>query len=416
MTMTDPTSTMKQFRCQPANAISLTTLLRKYAGVPRDVAIADGLPYVWKWLHTEHTSPKPHVWVDRSCENILTPDQINQLIKILADVKCVEEITINAHQYKSGQNNQIYRQAVDSKAIAILLKRNRHLRTLSITGRMRFHDQDDLEIFTRSIRDHPSLETLELHSVSVGNRSSIRVGDEQQHNDEEESTTDPTRINLDALFSALATLPNLKHLEIVGDGPFAENASFLGDQQSAPVIASLLGEKNKHHDDEHPHQNSIHHPTSVEISHNPKLVYLGLRNMGLTDLHMQAIANALRNCEHQCLETLDVRCNRGISCQGQEAVLNVLMEGENYHLRRIEMDLYKRSPKSIRIFRHLHFYLRLNRANRRLFLHNKATSTTFQQRVEALIACRYDLDVLSYFVRQDPSILEAATRAGDLKR
>jgi hypothetical protein len=256
------------------------------------------------------------------------------------------------------------------EALSTFLRRAKNLQMLVVWSFVFLNNDESVQLVADAVRDHPSLQTVALMHLLLGNH-------QEQNDNDNDNVHVTTLTTIDPLLYSIATVTSLTTLHLVSGIRVVsqDNSQIL----SAESLSSFLRQGGR-------------------LLHT-----LVLRNWGMTDEHCRVLAEALLSTTQEdttcttVLRIMDLRFNL-FTATGYQVLADMMKD--NTSLECLEIDITNDSKLQRQ---EIEFHLALNRAGRGVFFKDQATKG---ERVDCLIRANEDLDVLYYLLSRNPSVCE----------
>jgi hypothetical protein len=271
-----------------------------------------------------------------------------------------------------------------------------HLEEIDMAGGLFIENDHDVKILTNCIRQHPSDTNLSL-------LRSIRLLDFQSYASEKRDSG-PL---LEPFVKTAISCKNLQEFHIKCRASYKIwKQSYLSTKTIQQLVLSCSLQKlqlsNLGLTDDHLQVIATELSSSTTKNSSSVLTELILNKNRNTDVGIQALIEKLMN-KNSIIEKLEVYNNARPGAETSELLLKQL--DKNHRIRYLSINSRYQDKAEIE------FFLLLNRTGRRALLNPK---TNPNDAIEILDAARDDLSMLLYFLRQNPSLCNFATKQQEL--
>ena len=257
------------------------------------------------------------------------------------------------------------------------LRQMAHLKRLNLEDfQITASHQSFLTCLAKGLEHHSSLQTVILTNFFANDHTNNSVN------------------ILDQLFSSLASIPNLSHLEVTGCGSTAllgQTRSLLSPDNVAGILSTLtcletLTLDFLHFDDSH------FSALSEPLERHPNLQTLRLNYHRMSSAGLKSILRSLQI--NTSVQELSLRSMSEIGDEGF-GVAKGMLQDYNYHLKSLSLTATPSQQAE------LDLYLRLNQVGRGLL---RNPSVKPNQWIEVLEACSEDVDVTRHLLCEVPEL------------
>ncbi|KAL7577821.1 hypothetical protein ACA910_010571 [Epithemia clementina (nom. ined.)] len=321
--------------------------------------------------------------------------ELCRLLECVGCFACLEHLEVSVWERELNR-----RKRIPASTLAKFLQSARNLKSIIMWPFLLIERMSDLALLNESLYRHPTLQSLHLLNIlALSAADANTTTGDADHVGRAPSNS----ICLSSLIITLATVPNLKHLQLAPGFLLRPQQGMLWQDRSSDAVdgSAMLSSLS-----------SSALCLDFLVQHSPKLESLALRNSGLTNDQVCNLATqALRT--NTTVRHLDLRFNPLVTEQeGHRALLEAIKE-HNFHLRYIDLD--NTTNRDFEQRKQLQFYQRLNQVGRHDFLKNPNAS--WNDRVQVLIACNeisvdsnneeqeLQLNLLFHLLQRNPSII-----------